>query len=102
MNARLNDGFNMKASLQDSPKQSKTALLSYLKSEERYWEKLWGPSRLDSPHPDAPGFSLVRSTRAIVASFKGKISLGRYKKFASFRGEVLIFFSSEETQTLFQ
>ena len=85
ISARLNDGENIKGSLQDSPNRPDFLQLSHNRTKARWWGNLWYKDASET-HPDTPGLSVVRSTRAILADMKGTITLGKYEEKPSFLG----------------
>jgi len=85
INVRLNDGENMKATLQDSPVRPDSLHVTHDKEESRWWGHLWRKEGEDA-HPDAPGETVTRKTRAILASITGNLALGRFKDKPGFRG----------------
>ena len=87
INVRFNDGENMKATLQDSPVRPDFLHVTHDKDKKKWWGNLW--KKGDVEHPDAPKETITQSTRAILASFTGSISLGKYKNHLGFRGKKL-------------
>ena len=85
ISVRLNDGQNMRASLQDSPNRPDFTFVTHDRDDERYWANLYDRKN-DVEHPDAPELSVVRNIRAILSNFEGSISLGKDGKDEGFHG----------------